>query len=74
MVSLDDLRPGEIYLNADAADDLAAESGHTIRVLAGSRTLVARVRAIVQFDGTGTDGAALLVGLPAAQRAARPRG
>ncbi len=46
----------------------AAETGHTIRVLAGSRTLVARVRAIVKFDGTGTDGAALLVGLPAAQR------
>lgn len=68
VVSLDDLRPGEIYLNQDAADDLAAESGHTIRVLAGSRTLVARVRAIVQFDGTGTDGAALLVGLPAAQQ------
>jgi putative ABC transport system permease protein len=68
VVSLDDLRPGEIYLNADAADDLAAENGHTIRVLAGSRTMVARVRAIVQFDGTGTDGAALLVGLPAAQQ------
>src|SRR5215207_6506764 len=68
VVSLDDLRPGEIYLNADAADDLAAENGHTIRVLAGSRTLVARVRAIVHFDGTGTDGAALLVGLQAAQQ------
>lgn len=68
VVSLDDLRPGEIFLNADAADDLAAENGHTIRVLAGSRTLVARVRAIVQFDGTGTDGAALLMGLPAAQQ------
>jgi putative ABC transport system permease protein len=67
-VSLDDLRPGEVYLNADAADDLATKSGDRVRVLAGERALLARVRAVVDFDGTGTDGAALLVGLPAAQR------
>ena len=66
--SLDDLRPGEVYLNADAADDLGAKAGDRVRVLAGGRALLARVRAVVDFDGTGTDGAALLAGLPAAQR------
>jgi putative ABC transport system permease protein len=68
VVTLDDLRPGEVYLNADAADDLGAKAGDRVRVLAGGRALLARVRAVVDFDGTGTDGAALLVGLPAAQR------
>jgi putative ABC transport system permease protein len=67
MVSLDDLRPGEIYLNEGAAEDLAARSGDKVRVLAGTASMVARIRAIVRFDGTGTDGAALLMGLPAAQ-------
>ena len=68
VVTLDDLRAGEVYLNADAADDLEAKAGDRIRVLAGGRTLLARVRAVVEFDGTGTDGGALLIGLPAAQR------
>ena len=73
VVTLDDLRPGEIYLNADAADDLSAESGHTIRVLAGSRhARRACSRASCEFDGTGTDGAALLVGLAGRPAAARP--
>jgi putative ABC transport system permease protein len=68
VVTLDDLRAGEVYLNADAADDLEAKAGDRIRVLAGGRALLARVRAVVEFDGTGTDGGALLIGLPAAQR------
>jgi putative ABC transport system permease protein len=67
VVALDDLARGEIYLDRDAADDLMATSGDSVRVLAGSRTLEARVRAIVDFDGTGTDEGALLLGLPAAQ-------
>jgi putative ABC transport system permease protein len=68
VVTLDDLRPGEVYLNGDAADDLEATSGDRVRVLAGERSLVAHVRDVVDFDGAGTDGGALLVGLPAAQR------
>jgi putative ABC transport system permease protein len=68
VVTLDDLGPGEVYLNGDAADDLDAKSGDRVRVLAGDRTLVARVRDVVKFDGTGTDADALLIGLPAAQR------
>jgi putative ABC transport system permease protein len=68
VVTLDDLRAGEVYLNADAADDLEAKPGDRVRVLAGGRAALARVRAIVEFDGTGTDGGAVLTGLPAAQR------
>jgi putative ABC transport system permease protein len=68
VVTLDDLRPGEVYLNGDAADDLEAKTGDRVRVLAGDRSLVARVRDVVEFDGTGTDADALLIGLPAAQR------
>jgi putative ABC transport system permease protein len=57
-----------VYLNGDAADDLEAKSGDRVRVLAGDRSLVARVRDVVDFDGAGTDAGALLIGLPAAQR------
>jgi putative ABC transport system permease protein len=67
VVWLDDLRPGEIYLNEDAADDLGARAGDIVRVFAGKRVLNARVRDVVRFDGTGTDGSALLVGLDEAQ-------
>src|SRR6266511_2770374 len=67
VVWLDDLGPGEVYLNADAADELSAKPGDKITVFAGERSLDARVRDVVRFDGTGTDGSALLVGLPAAQ-------
>jgi putative ABC transport system permease protein len=67
IVWLDDLGPRELYLNADAADDLGARSGDRIHVFAGERSLVAHVRDVVRFDGTGTDGAALLMHLPAAQ-------
>ena len=68
VVTLDDLGPGEVYLNGEAADDLEAKSGDRVRVLAGDRSLVARVRHVVDFDGAGTDAGALLIGLPAAQR------
>jgi putative ABC transport system permease protein len=64
---LNDLRPREIFLNADAADDLRAAAGHELRLFAEGASFSARVRAIVDFDGTGTDGAALLMPLAAAQ-------
>lgn len=66
-VSLADLGPGEVYLNRDAADELGAAAGDSVRVLAAGRSASARVRAIVHFDGAGTDGPALLEPLPAAQ-------
>jgi putative ABC transport system permease protein len=68
VVSLGDLAAGEVYLTTAAADDLAARRGDAVQVLAGTRRLTARVRDVVDFDGTGTDGGSLLIGLPAAQR------
>jgi putative ABC transport system permease protein len=66
-VSLADLRAGEAYLNARAADELDAQRGDRVRVFAGDRRTSFRVRAIVEFDGTGTDGSALMLPLRSAQ-------
>jgi putative ABC transport system permease protein len=65
---LNDLRPGEVFLNAEAAQELQAAPGHELRLYAEGDALPARVRAIVDYQGTGTDGPALLLPLPAAQR------
>jgi putative ABC transport system permease protein len=67
-VSLAQLRPGEIYLNTKAADKLGAHAGDTLRILAGASLTTARVRAIVSYQGGGTDQAGMLVGLGPAQR------
>ena len=64
---LGDLAPGEIYMNADAADELAAQPGDRVSVLAGATGTPARVKAIVDYDGTGTDGPAVLMPLAHAQ-------
>jgi putative ABC transport system permease protein len=66
-VSLDDLEPGEVFVNADAAEELGARAGDELRVFAAGRDRSARVRDVVRFDGTGTTGPALMVGLAAAQ-------
>ncbi|HET7556090.1 MAG TPA: FtsX-like permease family protein, partial [Gaiellaceae bacterium] len=66
-VSLADLRPGEIYLNAKGADKLAAHAGDTVQLLSGNSVSTARVRAIVRYAGGGTDGAGVLMTLPPAQ-------
>jgi putative ABC transport system permease protein len=66
-VQLGDLGPGEVYLNADAADELAAGQGDRVMVLAGGSRMAARAKAIVNYDGTGTDGPAVLLPLPHAQ-------
>ena len=49
-VSLADLAPGEIYLDRDARAELDARAGDRVRVLAGSRTVPARVKAIVLHE------------------------
>jgi putative ABC transport system permease protein len=67
-VSLADLRPGEVYLNTDAADALHAHAGDTVRVLAGRRYTAGRVRAVVSYDGAGTPDEAVLAPLATAQR------
>jgi putative ABC transport system permease protein len=67
-VSLADLRPGELYLNADGADALHAAAGDTVRVYAGNSVLNARVRAVVRYDGGATDGSGILMPLVPAQQ------
>jgi putative ABC transport system permease protein len=73
-LSLAALRPGEVYLNADAADELAARPGDRVVVLAGRHLARLRVRAIVRYDGTGTDGPAALLPLRRAQELLGRRG
>ena len=64
---LNDLRAGEVYLNADGAEELGASAGDHLRLFAEGGSIDARVRAIVDYRGTGTDGPALLMPLGAAQ-------
>ena len=64
---LNDLRPGEVFLNSDAADDLQASPGDTLRLYAEGDSFRTRVRAVVDYKGTGTDGGALIMPLRAAQ-------
>lgn len=67
-VTLGDLRPGELYLNAEAADELNARRGDRVLVFTGAdRPVSLRVRDVVSFDGGGTQDAGVLVGLRAAQ-------
>ena len=67
--ALSDLRAGEVYLNAKGADKLGAKAGDTLLILAGGGRLEsARVKAVVDYAGTGTAGAAVLMPLTAAQK------
>jgi putative ABC transport system permease protein len=65
--SLADLREGEVYLDRDAAEELAASPGDRVMLLAGSRTAPATVAAVVDYDGAGSDGPAVLLPLERAQ-------
>src|SRR5581483_340475 len=67
VVSLADLRSGEIYLNEQAASDLDARVGDSVRVYAGQSREVDRVKAIVTYRGGATDGDGLLMPLAHAQ-------
>jgi putative ABC transport system permease protein len=67
-VSLGALRPGEVFINTRAADQLDAHPGDTVLVLAGRSRMTARVRAIVNYDGTGTSKSAVLLPLAPAQK------
>ncbi len=62
------LGSGEAYLTSDAAGDLGVGRGDTVTLLAGERTATARVRAVVDYDGTGTDEGAVLLPLAGAPR------
>ena len=65
---LNDLRPGEVYVNADAAEELKASPGDELRLFAEGKALPARVRDVVDYQGGGTDGPGLMLTLDAAQR------
>jgi putative ABC transport system permease protein len=65
--TLAQLAPGEIYLDADGAAALGARPGDRLRVLAGVRAAQVRVAAVVDFDGAGSDDAAVLLPLARAQ-------
>jgi putative ABC transport system permease protein len=67
VVSLADLGPGEVYLNAEAADELDARAGDTIRILVGRGSETATVKAIVRYEGGATPDSGLLMPLTAAQ-------
>ncbi|MGH3508288.1 MAG: ABC transporter permease [Nocardioidaceae bacterium] len=67
-VSLDDLAGDQVYINSEAAEDLAAAAGDQLSVYAASRVSTVMVRDVVEYDGTGTDGSALLAPLVVGQR------
>ena len=66
-VSLADLRPGEVYVNAEGADKLAAKPGDTLQLLSGNTVSSMRVRSVVTYQGGATDGAGVLMPLETAQ-------
>jgi putative ABC transport system permease protein len=67
-VSLADLRPGEVYLNSDAADELDAGRGDRVAAFVAGKKAPLKVAGIVDWDGAGTDGAALMLPLASAQQ------
>src|SRR5581483_2199478 len=60
-LSLGDLRPGQVFLNAKAAEKLGARAGDVVTLYSGARTVTARVRAIVRYDGAATSDEGLLM-------------
>lgn len=68
-VSLAALGTAEAYLNEDAADEMSARAGDRLLVYGGATPVELTVRDVVRFDGSGTDGPALLTDLAVAQAA-----
>jgi putative ABC transport system permease protein len=66
-VSLADLRPGEVYVNAEGADKLNARPGDAVQLLSGNTVSSMRVKAVVTYRGGATDGAGVLMPLQTAQ-------
>jgi len=67
VVSLAALRPAQVFLNEDAAEELSAHVGDELRVHGPEGPRDFTVHAIVRYDGTGTAGPAFLMPLIAAQ-------
>ena len=58
----------EVVLNPKAADKLDARPGDTVRVLAGTSAITARVKEVTRYSGGAAATSGLLVALPTAQR------
>jgi putative ABC transport system permease protein len=67
VVSLADLRPGEVYLNTEGAETLSAKPGDTVQLLSGNTVSSMRIRDVVRYEGGATDGAGVLMPLETAQ-------
>lgn len=67
-VSLADLASGEVYLNGHGRDELNASPGDQLTVFSAAGGVERlTVKAIVEYNGTGTDQSAVLMPLAAAQ-------
>lgn len=66
-VSLAQLGPNEVFLNAKLADALRAKPGDAVRVLLGTGLERARVRAVVDYHGAATSDYGVLMPLARAQ-------
>jgi putative ABC transport system permease protein len=73
-VSLAELGTGEVFLNADAADELGVGPGDRILIFAGHQPARATVRDVVRYEGAGTTDAGLLMPLADAQAFLRKPG
>lgn len=61
------LPPGAAYVNRDAAEKLEVRQGDRLQLLAGAYTGTVTVAGIVDADGAGSDGAAVLMPLAQGQ-------
>ena len=66
-VSLAQLEPNEVFLNAKLANALGAKPGDTVRVLAGTSLELARVRAVVDYQGAAATDYGVMMPLARAQ-------
>ncbi|HEY6886637.1 MAG TPA: ABC transporter permease, partial [Solirubrobacter sp.] len=66
-LDLSALAPGQVYLDRDAAEKLSARPGDRVTILAGTTPTPQTVKAIVDYDGAGSDGAAVMLPLARAQ-------
>lgn len=65
-VFLDDLEPGEVYLNREAQEELNVRVGDELIAFVGEDVALT-VKAIVEYEGVLTDSSAMLMPLAAAQ-------
>ena len=66
-VAIGDLRTGEAFLNREAAEQLRVVAGDRVLVFAVGVPTGVRVRAVVDYRGSGTAGSAVLLPLAQAQ-------